>query len=136
MSGVAIIRALLIADTEVTDLVPATRIIAGVVPQGTPLPNISVSSVSGRELDTVARLSPRVTVRERVQVTVHAASYVQQKAIIRAGRLGPGTHRGVATGFDVKAIQPDVVGPDLNGGEDDGIYEQSRDFMVTFAEAS
>lgn len=136
MSGVAIIRALLAAAPEVTALVPAARIIAGVAPQGTPLPNISVSSVSHRELDTIARDGPRVTLRERVQVTVHAATYPTQKAIIRAARLGPGTHRGTVAGFDVKAVQPDVVGPDLNGGEDDGIYEQSRDFIVTFAEAS
>lgn len=136
MSGAAIIRALLAADAAVTAYVPASRIYVGVVPQGTPLPNISTSTISQRELDTVARLGPRITLRERVQVTVHAPSYPAQKAILKAARLGPGTHRGTVVGFDVKAVQPDTVGPDLNGGEDDGIYEQSRDFIVTFAEAS
>jgi len=136
MSGVAIIRALLAASPEITAMVSADRIRAGVVPQDVALPNISVTSVSGRELETVARAGPRVTIRERVQVTVHTATYATQKALIQATRLGPGIHHGTVAGFDVKAVQPDVVGPDLNNLDDDGIYEQSRDFIVTFAEAS
>jgi len=136
MSAVAIIRALLAASPAVTALVPAARIFAGIAPQGTALPLISVTEVSHRELDTVARASERVTVRARVQVTVSAASYISQKTILKEARLGPGVHRGVVVGFDVKAVQPAEVSPDLNQGDDNGIFEQSRDFMVTYAEAS
>ena len=136
MSAVAIMRELLMAHAPLTALVPAGRIFAGIAPQGTALPSISIAEVGHRELDTVARNGRCVTVRSRVQVTVSALSYAMQKNVIQAARLGPGVHRGVIAGFTVLAVQPDTVGPDLNDLDDDGIYEQSRDFMVTFVEAS
>lgn len=136
MSGVAIMRALLAANANVTALVPAARIFAGIAPQGTALPTLSVAEVGHRELDTLARKGPCVTLRERVQVTIVAATYPTQKALLKATRLGPGIHRGTVAGFTVLAVQPDTVGPDLNNLDDDGLYEQSRDFMVTYVEAS
>jgi len=48
----------------------------------------------------------------------------------------PAEHRGTYLGFKTLSVLPAGVGPDLNDLDDDGVYEQSRDFMVTFAEAN
>ncbi len=134
MSATAIVRAHLIAKPALLALVPAARIIVGTIPAGTPLPAISISEVDSNEIDTVARQAPVVTNRSRVQVTVVAQSYSSQKALMAATKLGPGVHTGTLAGFRVLSILPAGVGPDLNNLDDDGIYEQSRDFMVTFVE--
>ena len=46
MNGVIAVRSLLVADIGVTSLVPVARIAAGMLPQGTDLPAISLLSVS------------------------------------------------------------------------------------------
>ena len=134
MSAVAIMRALLIAHAPVAALVPAERVIAGTIPEGTQLPAISVMEVGGDELPTIARAGATTTNVMRVQVTTVALSYAMQKSLMAATKLGPGVHTGTVVGFDLKAVQPAGIGPDLNNLDDDGIYEQSRDFMVTFSE--
>lgn len=138
MSGVAILRALLLANTNVTAVTP--RVVAGILPQGTVLPAIGVSEVSSNEERTVARNLPVKMIRERVQVTVltqglPAVAYFQMKKLLKAAALGPGVHTGVVLGFRVCSILPEGVGPEIPPA-DDGIYEQSRDFMVTFLEAN
>lgn len=129
-------RALLTAHAPLTALVPAVRIFAGVVPQGTALPNVSIQEVDEFETPTIARMQQTTQNRSRVQVTVHTASYAAQKQILAAAKLGHGTHRGTYAGFKTLSVLPAGVGPDLNNLDDDGIYEQSRDFMVTFVEAN
>lgn len=139
MSGVAIIRNLLANYAPVTALVPAARIIAGQVPQGTTLPAIGVSEVGVNEIPTIARRTAGKTSRARIQVTVlapgpiSAASYATLKNVLKACALGPGVHTGDVLGYSVKAITQDGIGPEIPAGED-GILEQSRDFMVTFSE--
>ena len=133
MSGVAIIRQLLAIYTPVTNLVPAARIICGQVPQGTALPAIGVSEISVTEIPTIARRTAGKTSRARVQVTVLAKSYPEMKNILKACALGPGVHTGDVLTYSVKAITQEGIGPEIPPG-DDGILEQSRDFMVTFSE--
>lgn len=133
MSGVAIIRKLLADYAPVTNLVPAARVLAGQVPQGTALPAIGVSEISVYEIPTIARRTAGKTNRTRVQVTVLAKSYVEMKNILKACALGPGVHTGDVLGYSVKAITQEGIGPEIPAG-DDGILEQSRDFMVTFSE--
>lgn len=133
MSGVAILRALLLANTSVTAI--TARVVAGVLPQGVTLPAIGVSEVSSNEERTVARNLPVKMIRERVQVTALAKDYATMKKLIKAAALGPGVHTGVVLGFRVNSILPEGVGPEIPPA-DDGIYEQSRDFMVTFLEAN
>ena len=72
MNGVIVVRSLLVADTEVTALVPAVRIVAGMLAQGTSLPAISLMSVSSTDRN-IAAPGPKRMVTERVQVTVLAA---------------------------------------------------------------
>lgn len=134
MSAVAIMRALLTTWAPLTAVVPTSRIIAGTLPVGTVLPAVSVMEVGGDELATVARAGPTTTNTIRVQVTCAAKSYATQKQLMAATKLGAGVHGGTVAGFRVKAVEPAGVGPDLNNLDDDGIYEQSRDFIVTFVE--
>lgn len=136
MSGVAIMRALLTSHAPLTALVPAARIVSGKIPQGTDLPAISIMEVDGYERSTVARRQATSQNVSRVQVTVVARSLPIQKQILAAAKLGPGVHRGTYAGFKTLSVTPAGVGPDMNDLDDDGIYEQSRDFMVTFVEAN
>lgn len=133
MSGVAILRALLAADAAVLAITP--QVVAGVLPQGAALPALSVSEISSNEFTTTARNLPTKLIRERVQVTALAKDYAIMKKLLKAAALGRGTHTGTVLGFLVRSILPEGVGPEIPPA-DDGIYEQSRDFMVTFIEAN
>ena len=141
MSGTAIMRALLAADPIVLALVPANRIRLGGLPQGTTLPAISISTVYADEFRTVARLNAKKQTRERVQVTVYTSQdsgslgYTQLKTILKACSVGRGVKTGTIVGFEVKSVLPESENPEIPPG-DDKIYEQSRDFMVTFVEAN
>ena len=83
MSGVPMIVRLLLGEPGVTALVPADRIVGGVIPLGAHLPAIGVTSVSAVPLGTVA-LSAAQHWTERVQVTVLAKSEPQAGAVWRA----------------------------------------------------
>jgi hypothetical protein len=135
MSGVAIVRALLASTPAVTALVPASRIIAGFADQALVRPLITVTQVSANEVPTVGRRLSVKMIRERVQVTVLADKYLDLKKIMKAAALGAGVHTGVVVGIVVKSVLPENVGPEIPPG-DDKIFEQSRDFMVTFVEAN
>jgi hypothetical protein len=135
MSGVAIVRALLASTPAITALVPASRIIAGFADQALVRPLITVTQVSASEVPTVGRRLSVKMIRERVQVTVLADKYLDLKKIMKAAALGAGVHGGVVVGIVVKSVMPENVGPEIPPG-DDKIFEQSRDFMVTFVEAN
>lgn len=134
MSGAAIVRTLLAAHAPVTALVPAAKIFAGLAPQGTLAPAVSVHTIGDYEQHDVRRQAKGL-IRERVQVTVLAGNYVQMKAILRAAALGPGVYNGTTAGFRVRSVLPAGGGPEIPPG-DDKIFEQSRDFVVTFTEAN
>lgn len=145
MSGVSIVRNLLANYAPLLALgVPKEKIFAGHVPQGTALPAIGVSEVYTREIRATTRNATTKTSRARIQVTVLTSgsvntvvAYSQLKNIIKAAGLGPGVHthlyQGAGFAYNVKAVEPDGIGPEIPPA-DDKIYEQSRDFMVTFAE--
>lgn len=135
MSAIKVIRALLVAHAPLLALVPAARIVAGTVSQGTPLPAIGLTEISRVELPTVSLGQRAVQVTSRVQVTVHAGTYPDQKAVLQAARLGAGAHTGTVAGVVVRSVMRDIVGPDL---KDDAasIFEQCRDFKVVFVEAN
>jgi hypothetical protein len=135
MSSTAIMRALLVSRGEITALVPAARIIAGIVQQGTVLPAIGISEISNTEDITTARRLSKTMIRSRVQVTVYASSYRQMKDILLACKLGAGVHSGTVGQWRVNSVLQWGVGPEIPPS-DDKIYEQSRDFMVTFMEAN
>jgi hypothetical protein len=136
MSGVAIVRALLAAHAPLLAIVPAERIFSGPIPQGTALPAVGVTTAASAEIRATTRNASSRTNRERVQVTVQTRDplgYATQKRAIQAAALGRGLHTGIVLGYNVKAVEPYGVNPDILPDESK-IYEQSRDFMVTFSE--
>lgn len=136
MSGTAIMRELLISDAGVSEAVPPNRIRIGGLPQGTLLPAISVTTVYANEFRTIARLNPNKQIRERVQVTVYTNdSPSQMKKLLKMCALRGGVKTGQILGFYVNSVLPEGENPEYPVGSDK-IYEQSRDFMVTFVEAN
>lgn len=134
MKAVNVIRALLLAHPPVAALLGPTSVIIGTVKQGV-MPAIGITEISRNEQSTVARSGPAKMMRARIQVTVYASSYTMQKALLAAAGLGAGTHTGTVAGIAVRSVLPEGVGPDFS---DDaaGIFEQSRDFIVTYVEAN
>ncbi len=133
MNGVIAVRSLLVADTGVTALVPIARIAAGMLPQGTDLPAISLMSVSSVDRNVPAPGAKR-RVTERVQVTVLARTYPEVKAIIAAARQAAADRMPTIDGlFDV-TVHTDSAGPDFLD-EETGIHMQTQDFRVSFNEA-
>ena len=132
MSAIKVIRSLLLADTDVTAIV-GTRVYVGVVPQGAVLPLLQMSEVSRVEQLTASLSGPSVLVVARVQVTALTSSYASQKTLLQAAKLGSGAHTGVIAGVSVRSVTRDIVGPDMSDPNTE-IFEQSRDFKVTFTE--
>lgn len=133
MNGVIAVRSLLVAHTGVTSLVPIARIAAGMLPQGTNLPAISLMSVSSVDRNVPAP-GPNRRVTERVQVTVLARTYPEVKAIIAAVRQAAADQMPAIDGlFDV-TVHTDSAGPDFLD-EETGIHMQTQDFRVSFNEA-
>lgn len=130
MSGVAIIRDMLVRDFMIINAVPKGKIMAGVLPLNTVLPAISIRQISGVELKMIKR-SGNEMVTDRVQVTVLAMTYPEQKRILELIRSALQSVRGYVGEFEVDSIRPDIDGPDLYS-ETPVIYEQSIDYIVRF----
>lgn len=133
MNGVIAVRALLVADTVVTAHVPAVQIVAGMLPQGTGLPAISLMSVSSTDRNIPAP-GPKRRVTERVQVTVLASSYPAAKTIIRAVRAAAADRMPAIEGLTEVTVHTESAGPDFLD-EETGIHMQTQDFRVSFNEA-
>lgn len=130
MSGVAIVRYKLANASAVTDVVPATRVQAGVLPEGTAFPLISIAQVSSVPLNQVSKTSGlRV---DRVQITVEATSYVRVREILALVRAALPYTRGTVNNIACDSIVPSVEGPD---GFDNNLmsYFQSQDYIVTWS---
>lgn len=130
MSGTAIIRYLLANNAPLTEIVPSSKIMAGVIPLNAALPAISIRQISGIEHKLIKRNGTQ-TATDRVQVTVNATTYPQQKQILKLIRSALPATRGTVNTFSVDSITPDIDGPDLYS-EDPVIYEQSIDYIVRF----
>ena len=130
MSGVAVIRYMLANNAPLIAVVTADKIKAGVVPINTALPAISIRQISGVEMPMIKRTGTQL-VTERIQVSVHASSYLSQKTIIELIRSAITSTRGTVNSVVVDSITHDGDGPDLYYDEPD-IFEQSIDFIVRF----
>lgn len=131
MSGVSIVVQLLLANSALTSVVPAERIVSGVLPLETSLPGISVTQVSGMQHKNLAMNSASYLVRERVQVTVLAKTYPETKSILNLVRAACPLSQGTVGSYDCQSVLPDTEGPDLYD-HDALIYQQSQDYMVTY----
>lgn len=130
MSGVAIARYKLANSANLTAVVPAARIQAGVLPQGTAIPNISVTEVTGVERVSLAGTGGLTT--DRVQITVDATTYPQVRQILALCRAALPYTRGTVNGIACDSILPDVKGPD---GFDDLLktHFKSQDYIVKWS---
>lgn len=135
MSAVKVMRALLVADAPVLALVPAARIVAGVLPQGTALPAIAITEVSTIELPRVDANSLYTLADARVQVTLIATSYAAQKLLLDAVRKACNYERGSIAGVTVVSVRRAGNGPDFNDA-DTGFYMQTVDYSVIYHEAN
>jgi hypothetical protein len=132
MSDVTVIKHILHSNAALLAVVPATKIMGGDIPQGTVLPAIGISSVSTMARHAVAETATELCT-SRVQVTVMAKTYVQQKQIIKLVGAGVPRSRGTINGVVVDSILKDIKGPDFRN-DDEGIYMQSQDFIVKYYE--
>ena len=130
MSGVAIIRSILANNGNLVSAVTSDKIIAGVAPINTSLPVLTVTQISGIEYQLIKQVGVQL-VSDRVQVTVLATSYVQQKQLLELIRSALPTTRGTVNGFVVDSIVRQIDGPDLYS-DDPVMYEQSIDYIVRF----
>jgi len=131
MAAVTAIRYLLANNANLIAAVPATRIMAGILPQNTAVPAIGITHVSTTRLNPVAAPSVRFST-SRVQVTVIATTYPSQKSILALVRAALPRSRGTVNGVNVDSILSDTEGPDFTN--DAGLYIGSADFIVRFNE--
>ena len=130
--GTTAVRYLLAHDASLLATVPITRIISGILPQGTALPAIHVQHVS-----TVRRTTTRASddkfATTRVQVTVMAGDPATRDATLALVRAAVTRTPGTVDSCKVDSILIDIEGPDLDTpGE--GIYSRSQDFRVHWNE--
>lgn len=128
---VKVVRYLLANDAALLAVVPADRIMAGSLTQELGLPAVSIKHVSALRGKDVALGASRLRTA-RVQVTVVAKSYDQQKDVLRLVIAALPHTRGLIAGVDVDSIIPALEGPDLEDVAT-GLYMQSYDVMVTHA---
>lgn len=133
MSGCAIVGAVLRADAGVIALIPADRIKAAKLPDGVILPALLVRTVSVVEQQLLKKAA-LVRTTERVSVTVRAANYRDQVAVMKAVGNALRGRTGEIEGYARVAILTAGTGPDVLGPGDS--FEQTRDFRVSFDAAT
>lgn len=131
MADVKAVRHLLVNNVGLVAVVPASKITAGPIPQGTALPAIGVMHISTVRRQGVAESAVHYA-QARVQVTVMAPTYPLQKSILALVRAALPRSRGTVNGVKVDAILPDLEGPDF--ANEEGIFMGSHDFIVLFNE--
>lgn len=129
MSDVKAVRYLLANNAGLIAVVPATRIIAGILPQGTTAPAIAVTHVTTIRRQLIASQAECVA---RVQVTVMAATYPLLKSTLALVRAAlPRTH-GSVNGVNVLGLIVDTTGPDFT--DESGLFLGSQDVILTYTE--
>lgn len=131
MSGVGIVRTLLAGNAGLIAVVPASRIMAGILPPKTAVPAISVTQISAVPDAPIRRGTDPMLWTERVQVTVDAATYPQQKSVLALVRAALPSTRGPVGGFSCDSISLDMEGPDTFGA-DEGFHVGSQDVVVRY----
>ena len=133
MSGVIIARRLLVDAAGVIALVPATRIVAGIIPQATALPCIGLTDIINTDRNTL-KAGSVVKVTERVQITAMAATYPALKALLTQIRRACRNKLGTVGNFNGITCRLDGKGPDFD--TESGIVMQSQDVLITYDETA
>ena len=132
MNGVAALRVVSLSNAALLAIVPAANIRAGILPQGTVLPAIGLTTISSIERSIPN--APRVRrVLERIQATILAKDYDQLRAVRRALKTAAADKRPIVDGIDQVVVLLDGAGPEFM---DDGasFYLTTQDFRVSFNE--
>lgn len=134
MTGPLVVRSVLVAETGVTDLVPATRIIADdVAPQGMALPLVLLKHVSGVDRKPLT-LGSTVFSRRRVQCEIHASNEADRRAIKKAIRAaGLNNPFPTYSGLLNVTLHTEGEGPDFYV-EATSVRIGEQDFIVTYSE--
>jgi hypothetical protein len=129
MSGTDIIGQLLLGSAELLRRVPADRIKAGAIAPDISLPALLVRTESSVDRQRLKQGATIFSI-ERISVTVRAASYRDQVAIIRLVRAAcTGERRAIAGATNV-SVRTAGKGPDMPGPAKS--FEQAQDFRVSF----
>lgn len=129
MTGVDIVGSLLRADATLLEQVPVKSIKAGKLPDDVVLPALLIRLVSSVERQTLKRATTTRTI-DRVAVTVRAASYRDQVAVIKLVKMACAGVTGDVGGGSGVSILSAGTGPDLNGPASS--FEQTQDLRVSF----
>lgn len=133
MTGADIIGAVLRAHAPLVAIVPIERIKGGRLPDDAPLPALLVRTISSGERPTLKRQS-MVRITDRVAIAVRAASYRDQKAIMKLVRSCCIGRTGAVGEAEGVAIADAGGGPDLSGPGNS--FEQTQDCRVSFLDAA
>jgi hypothetical protein len=129
MTGVDIVGELLNSDEPLIAAVPAGQIKAGALPDGVVLPTLLVRMTSNVERQMLKRGATVRTI-ERISVTVRAASYRDQGALMKLVVKACAGRTGSIAGADNVSVLTAGRGPDLRGPGNS--FEQTQDFRVSF----
>jgi hypothetical protein len=135
LDAVAVIRSRMLAYSSLTDVVSASKIMAGDLPLKTVLPAICIHEISHYERLKGSTNNYGILKTARIQVTVFAKTYPQKKALTRLIGAACANYRGKIAdiGINVDSIFPDNAGPDM-GLPDLDIGMQTQDFIVRYSE--
>lgn len=128
-TGADIIGALLRADPAFIALVPVERVKMGELPENVALPAVLIRLVSQIERSTLQR-GAFVRTTDRIAVAVRAASYREQRRIIKQARRTCAGRTGDIGGALRVSILPAGLGPDVRGPGN--TFEQTDDFRVSY----
>lgn len=129
MTGADIIGALVLEDARIAELVARASIKNGALPEKVVLPALLLRVTSSVEEQRLKR-GQMVRTIDRVSVTVRAANYADQVAIIRMLRSCCAGRTGDVAGGKSVSILTAGAGPDLRGPGNS--FEQTQDFRVSF----
>lgn len=146
MSGVAVVRQLLVSVPNLFSAVPAVRVIAGVVPQGTALPCVAITEISSSDRTNVRGYrvrqftqqqwwgdTPTTRTTSLVQLTVLANTYPELKSVMKQLRTALRDFTGDVGPFFGCTCRLEHQGPDFESEEE--IVMQTQDVRVTFHES-
>ena len=130
MSAEKVITALLLASADVVALV-ADRIGYGPLEQNTGLPALATNLISEQRRNTSSTAESSQLMMARMQVTVLARSYDEQKELINLVDAACRYKRGTFAGVPGVSTLPELRGPDMRD-DDARVFMQTIDFMVAY----
>ncbi len=126
-------HAVLAANAALLSAVPEAQWYPGIVAQEVAPPALGISLIDSVLVETIDATAYNLA-QARIQVTVHAKTYTEQKTLVDLVRQAAGFVRGTYAGVAVHRIVRDLIGPDLRN-DDATLYRQTIDFLVTYTES-